>query len=314
MTACCRGFDTYLGIPYSDDMGQAARSPCPGEQRCGLAAIPSSEYKYTLEDDVHGTGERGRPSSAGWGSGGHTVCMRAAACRMLSDKTDSTPTVRPAGELGLRNLEDLNTNGPADLTPLVFQSGGVSSTPHCGTNKTGAYAKNTTIWEQPVDFSKREFLQRSLPVNIQHVRAALIASRRSSRVGFAVAPKYNNLQEARKSHPLTCFHCRRVHLRQTNGDSWVFQRPRLHRPQREGPVLPLHALLSRPHHRCSSTLAPPLPDPARQQVLRSERRLVPLPAGNQPQIQYASCEFQNTSLRGAFGDALAEVDWIVGNV
>ena len=154
----------------------------------------------------------------------------------------------------------------------------------------------------------------SLPFDIQHVRAALIASRRSSRVGFAVAPKYNNLQEARKSHPLTCFHCRRVHLRQTNGDSWVFQRPRLHRPQREGPVLPLHALLSRPHYRCSSTLAPPLPDPARQQVLRSERRLVPLPAGNQPQIQYASCEFQNTSLRGAFGDALAEVDWIVGNV
>eukprot|EP00035_Acanthoeca_spectabilis_P036910 m.42568 g.42568 ORF g.42568 m.42568 type:complete len:222 (-) comp8337_c0_seq1:508-1173(-) len=37
-------------------------------------------------------------------------------------------------------------------------------------------------------------------------------------------------------------------------------------------------------------------------------------AGNQPQKQYASCQFQNTSARGAFGDALAEVDWIVGNV
>ncbi len=37
-------------------------------------------------------------------------------------------------------------------------------------------------------------------------------------------------------------------------------------------------------------------------------------AGNQPQKQYGSCKFQNTSLRGAFGDALAEVDWIVGNV
>ncbi len=37
-------------------------------------------------------------------------------------------------------------------------------------------------------------------------------------------------------------------------------------------------------------------------------------SGNQPQKQYASCMFQNTSERGAFGDALAEVDWIVGNV
>ena len=37
-------------------------------------------------------------------------------------------------------------------------------------------------------------------------------------------------------------------------------------------------------------------------------------AGNQPQQQYASCKFQNTSMRGAFGDALSEVDWIIGNV
>jgi arylsulfatase A-like enzyme len=37
-------------------------------------------------------------------------------------------------------------------------------------------------------------------------------------------------------------------------------------------------------------------------------------AGNQPQKQYSSCRFQNTSIRGAFGDALAEVDWMVGSV
>jgi len=30
------------------------------------------------------------------------------------------------------------------------------------------------------------------------------------------------------------------------------------------------------------------------------------------QKQYASCQFQNTSERGAFGDALSEVDWIIG--
>jgi arylsulfatase A len=33
-----------------------------------------------------------------------------------------------------------------------------------------------------------------------------------------------------------------------------------------------------------------------------------------PNCQYADCQFQNTSRRGAFGDALAEVDWIVGRV
>ena len=107
--------------------------------------------RYTLEDDVHGE-----------------------------------------GAAGLKNLEDLNTNRASDLTPLVYQSGGVPSTPNCPPDKTGAishcvslfftvfhrcftifhcvllycftvfhcfsltgaYAKNTTILEQPVDFSK----------------------------------------------------------------------------------------------------------------------------------------------------------------
>ena len=85
-----RGFDTYLGIPYSDDMGQARRSPCPHSEQCGGESIlPASEYVYTPEDGVHGS---------------------------------------------LENLKDLNThhtNGVPDLTPLVFQSGGVSSTPGC---------------------------------------------------------------------------------------------------------------------------------------------------------------------------------------
>ena len=35
-------------------------------------------------------------------------------------------------------------------------------------------------------------------------------------------------------------------------------------------------------------------------------------AGNQPEKQFCGCDFKNASKRGAFGDALAEVDWIVG--
>ena len=178
-----RGFDTYLGIPYSDDMGQAARSPCPGDKHCGETVIPSSDYEYTLEDNVHGV-----------------------------------------GDIGLKNLNDLNDNGVGDLSPLVFQSGGVPSTPNCGTDKTLAYAKNTTIIEQPVDFSK-------------------------------LAPKYNEfvLDFIERSH----------------ADPFFLYMPFSH---------------------------------------------VHTTAGNQPQKQYASCKFQNTSIRGAFGDAIKEVDWIVGNV
>jgi len=37
-------------------------------------------------------------------------------------------------------------------------------------------------------------------------------------------------------------------------------------------------------------------------------------ASNQPEKQYASCDFKNTSKRGMFGDALAEADWIAGSV
>lgn len=37
-------------------------------------------------------------------------------------------------------------------------------------------------------------------------------------------------------------------------------------------------------------------------------------AGNQPAKQYAGCAWRNTTGRGPFGDALAEADWIVGNV
>jgi arylsulfatase A len=34
----------------------------------------------------------------------------------------------------------------------------------------------------------------------------------------------------------------------------------------------------------------------------------------QPEQQYCGCDFKNKTSRGAFGDALAEVDWLVGNL
>jgi arylsulfatase A len=37
-------------------------------------------------------------------------------------------------------------------------------------------------------------------------------------------------------------------------------------------------------------------------------------SGTQPEQQYAGCAFQGSTRRGMFGDALAESDWIVGNI
>jgi arylsulfatase A len=36
--------------------------------------------------------------------------------------------------------------------------------------------------------------------------------------------------------------------------------------------------------------------------------------GSTKEMQYAGCQFQNTTRRGAFGDALAEADWMAGNI
>jgi arylsulfatase A len=99
----------------------------------------------------------------------------------------------------------------------------VSSTPGA-TTETGAYAKNTTVIEQPVDFTH-------------------------------LAPKYSTF--------VTDF------IERSKGGPFFLYMPFSH---------------------------------------------VHTTAGNQPQRQYASCRFQNTSLRGAFGDALSEVDWQIGEV
>ena len=63
---------------------------------------------------------------------------------------------------------------------------------------------------------------------------------------------------------------------------------------------PLHAIFTRAHH-----VWQPAAEAVRQ---RLHRRAVALLA------RRVLCMFQNTSERGAFGDALAEVDWLVGNV
>eukprot|EP00035_Acanthoeca_spectabilis_P008549 m.155481 g.155481 ORF g.155481 m.155481 type:complete len:449 (-) comp14407_c0_seq2:334-1680(-) len=169
-----RGFDSYLGIPYSDDNGAARRSPCPGDATnpCSneTTHMRPTPFKYTIEDNVHGT---------------------------------------------LENLAGLNAND-ISMLPLVMQTGGTTS--------TNGYAKNTTVLEQPLDFT-------TLPL------------------------KYNEYV---------------MDFIEVNADEPFF--------------------LYMPFSHVHTTYH------------------------NQPQSQYASCLFQNSTTRGAFGDALADVDWIVGNV
>lgn len=174
-----RGFDSYLGIPFSDDMGEARRSPCPGDDTrpCQRERVhhqvAASGYRYTLDDDVHGTPE---------------------------------------------NLADLNRVSKP-LLPLVYQSGGVISGPGAG-----RYAKNTTVLEQPLDFTTLAIKYSNFATDFIEANAA--------KPFFLYVPF---------SHVHTTWH-------------------------------------------------------------------------EQPQSQYAGCAFQNTTARGAFGDALAEVDWMIGNI
>jgi len=94
-----RGFDQYLGIPYSDDMGEARATPC---DRSGMRTAPGTKKAYT-EESLEQYVEAGltRPPSA-------------------HEKDD------PAG----------------NFLPLVSQQRASDGT------------INTTILEQPLDFSK----------------------------------------------------------------------------------------------------------------------------------------------------------------
>jgi hypothetical protein len=78
--------------------------------------VPSKNYVYTEEDNVHGTAK-------------NLADLNGEAPGNVGDPAKGTP-----------------------LSPLVYQTGGVSSTPGAQT-KIPAYAANTTILEQPVDFS-----------------------------------------------------------------------------------------------------------------------------------------------------------------
>lgn len=109
-----RGFDAYLGIPFSDDMGKARASPCdkPGGGRSGFTQPP---------------GESSESASAASGAGRSLV----------------GEVLRPYVEAGLaREPTALEAADPAgDFLPLVEQRVAADG------------SVNTSVLEQPVDLT-----------------------------------------------------------------------------------------------------------------------------------------------------------------
>eukprot|EP00055_Hartaetosiga_balthica_P000690 m.137228 g.137228 ORF g.137228 m.137228 type:complete len:580 (+) comp11468_c0_seq1:204-1943(+) len=177
------GFDTYLGIPYSDDMGEARRSGCNNASDHGMYSQPNKSKA-----------KRARDAILSYAEGGFTR------------ETDYVRMAR--GEI------DPEIMDPAvDYLPLLYQY----------SNGTSNF---TQVLEQPLDFTQ-------------------------------LGQKYNDFAQS--------------FLRNHSASSSPF-------------------FLYMPFSHVHTT------------------------ASNQPALQYAGCTFQNTSSRGPFGDALAEVDWMVGNV
>eukprot|EP01060_Flectonema_neradi_P024603 TRINITY_DN33525_c0_g1_i1.p1 TRINITY_DN33525_c0_g1~~TRINITY_DN33525_c0_g1_i1.p1 ORF type:complete len:558 (+),score=114.15 TRINITY_DN33525_c0_g1_i1:38-1675(+) len=63
-----RGFDRYLGIPYSDDMGKAKATPCKGESL--LEQLGSGSWKESFEGYVQTGDERAKLDSLSTDPGG----------------------------------------------------------------------------------------------------------------------------------------------------------------------------------------------------------------------------------------------------
>ena len=74
-----------------------------------------------------------------------------------------------------------------------------------------------------------------------------------------------------------------------------------------------HALFVMTTHACSLSLALARSGSFSLSLV-NPRAQVHTTSESQPHMQYAGCQFKNTTRRGPFGDALAEVDWIIGNV
>ena len=190
-----RGFDEYLGVPYSDDMGGARATPCP----------PFNDKKST------NTKTKTKTTSSSSSYQKQAWFEDYCAAGFCEDKLKEQQR-RLHLNNGVKKVCHHSTDPAGCFLPLVYQ------------NRLGNGILNTTVLEQPLDFTH-------------------------------LAEKYTNF--------ITNF------INRHAADPFFLYVPFSH----------VHTT-----------------DPL------------------QPEEQYAGCNFKNTTNRGSFGDALHEVDWIIGNL
>eukprot|EP01045_Picozoa_sp_COSAG04_P017679 COSAG04_NODE_1581_length_6253_cov_23.444899_1_plen_278_part_10 len=273
-----RGFDYYLGIPYSDDMGAGRFTPCGGgkPQRVvnkpdGLAYLP----EVTTAHDPLCSARQARAKL--WGYLQDQKTLGTPIEELNYDVFDAVsnhlqPFLSRAAASFLNSRVSAQTKGDpaATLLPLVHQEPGADGKP------------KTTILEQPLDFTTladkyNDYVTVSSRTTHSHFSSEFLSDilRR--------VPELSSVDVGRASVHAGVHRCA----------------PRLS-------VLPLHAFLSRAHHRRKH---------APEAVYKP--RLFFLSAGNPVSRMVvvcwcvgadANCQHQNGTRRGRFGDALLEVD------
>ena len=112
-----RGFDEYLGVPYSDDMGGARATPCS----------PSNEGKSTNTQTTTSSYQN------------HAWFEDYCAAGFCEDKLKKQ--LRRLGENDVEKICHHSTDPAGCFLPLVYQ------------NRLGNGVLNTTVLEQPLDFT-----------------------------------------------------------------------------------------------------------------------------------------------------------------
>jgi len=55
------GFDYYLGIPYSDDMGEARATPCSADDKPGTAAVRKDDSEEVANWEMYDVQPQSQP-------------------------------------------------------------------------------------------------------------------------------------------------------------------------------------------------------------------------------------------------------------
>ena len=135
-----RGFDEYLGIPFSDDMGTARRTPCPqaapeAVQGTGVRAGPGTAALASGAEEQQREGEQGDRGEGDAGGGGPQGVQGAEGPETRARPAKFDAQAVAAGGARARDLVGVELDFTPPL-PLVHQRD-----------------NTTSVTEQPLDFT-----------------------------------------------------------------------------------------------------------------------------------------------------------------